>query len=84
MSHATFQSLSPSLQIFNDDEILEFQPGIIKLIQKIKKIVLLNMHTSLPYSFTQSRNVFYEWENDRDQNLHIPHKTSPPFNYKFD
>ena len=42
------------------------------------------MHTSLPHSSTKSRNVFYEWENDRDQNLYIPHKTSPSFNYKFD
>lgn len=38
MSHVTFQSLSSSLQIFNDDEMLEFQTGIIKLIQKIKKM----------------------------------------------
>lgn len=38
MSHVTFQSLSPSLQIFNDNEMLGFQSGIIKLIQKIIKI----------------------------------------------
>lgn len=53
-----FKGVLPAIRPFDDDEILEFQSGILSLIQKIKKKHRDNLSTNYAWN-TQSRNNMY-------------------------